>query len=547
MAFKFVRKPLIASLCAVLFVLAGCSSDTGTSENAENEGKAAFDLWLGWAATVNNNSLIQQYWRDTDPKVEVKTEAAQGDATTALNLKLNTGGFKDAALFGRSTTVDNAMRKSNLLMPLEQYFDMPDKYPNLAQIPKEYLEQMKDGEGHIWSIPTYFDRDPVDPWKGWASNSWFVRSDILEKTGLKESDLQTIAGIETYLEKASELTDESGKKLLPLGILIDSNDENAVLASFGVTTAAAGGITPVSEKDGQIVFQYEDPGYKQAYAWLNKAYREGWLDPESLTDKKERYTEKNKSGRYAMNAGSFWNLDASLWEQLNGPTAPGWFYAPIAFPKVEGIDRLGTSQVINPYPAYDTYVSKNTKNIDAILKFYDYALGTDPAQGFAVSEGPEGKYWGWTGEPYGKWDYIDADYKEKRNAGDAAKKAGLTPELWQITNYGKEWYAWWNYGGGEYKGASKTAEFSEKIGEMGSTRVAEPYDQVKPGSGGAWERYGPELESVRKEYKAKLILAKDDAEFEKAWTDFNSAMEARAHWSELKQEWNDTYQTMISK
>lgn len=553
-----LKSALALTLAAALGLTAGCSGNSNTAGQnsagadnvatnsaADTEGSNSFKLWLGWTATVNNDSIIQEYWRTEEPGIDVRLEATQGDAATALNLKLNTGGFDDAAIFQRSQVVDDAMKRSNLIMPLEPYFDMPDQYPSLAAIPKVYLEEMKDEDGHIWSIPSYFDLDPTDPWPGWSSNAWFIRTDILEQTGMTEADLSTLAGVESYLEKAAQLKDDSGKTLLPLGILTDKNDEYTVLSAFGVTVAAAGGVAPVrKDKDGgSFIFMYDDPGFKAAYKWMNSLYLKKLIDPEALTDKSERYVEKNKSGRYAMNIGSFWNFNQSIWEVLDGPTGPGWYYKPIPFPTVEGVDQLGAIQVINPYPGNDTYISKNTKNLDAILKFYDYALTPKPEQNMVINEGPVGKYWDWVDEPYGKWTFIDPDYKELRNSGDTAKKAQLTPELYMTSTYSNKWYAWWT-SENVHAGGAKTGEFSRQIGQMGTTRVAENYDMVKAKAGGVWEKYAPELDTVYKEYRAKLLMADSDEKFEKVWSDFTAALEKRGHWSELKQEWNELYQAM---
>ena len=103
------------------------------------------------------------------------------------------------------------MNRSKQLMSVEQYFDMPDKYPGLAAIPKQYLELMKDADGHIWSIPTWFDQNPEDPWPGWASQGWSVRTDVLESVGMTIADLATIEGVEAFLKKAAEQKDASGK------------------------------------------------------------------------------------------------------------------------------------------------------------------------------------------------------------------------------------------------------------------------------------------------------------------------------------------------
>ncbi|CAN7355432.1 hypothetical protein LJR153_002105 [Paenibacillus sp. LjRoot153] len=549
-----LKSSLVLGLVATLGITAGCSDSSSTGQSSTSPAKetsktataANFKLWLGWTATVNNDSWVQKYWKTEEPKVDVQIEATQGDAVTALNLKLSTGGFDDAAIFERKQVVNDAMKRSNVIQPLEKYFSMPDKYPNLAAIPKVYLDQMKDGDGHIWSLPSFFDVNPTDPWPGWSSNAWFIRKDVLDKVGMKVADLSTLQGIETYLEKASQLKDESGKPLLPMGILTDKNEENAVLAAFGVTVASAGGVTQVKKDGSDFIFKYDNPGFKAAYKWMNSLYKKNLIDPEALTDKGERYVEKNKSGRFAMNVGSFWNLNSSLWEQLDGPTAPGWFYEPIPFPKVDGVSQLGYTQIINPYPQYDTYISKSTKNLDAILSFYNYTLTPKPEMNMVINEGPAGKYWNWVDQPLGKWKFTDPQYKELRNSGDNAKKAQVTPELYSTSTFSNKWYAWWT-SENIHAGGAKTGEFSQQISKMGTTRVAENYDMVKAKTGGAWEKYAPELDSVYKEYRAKLLMAKDDAQFEKAWSDFTAALEKRGHWSELKQEWNEQYNGMNKK
>jgi ABC-type sugar transport system, periplasmic component len=548
----YAKSTTAGALAALMLALTACSGGGGSSTNSpsqapEQTGQTAegskqqggkFNLWLGWTTTVNNDSMVQKYWRENEPFVDVQVESTQGDAATALNLKLNTGGFEDAALFGRSDVINTSMIRSGTIQPLEQYFDMPDKYPGLASIPKQYLDAMKDKDGHIWSIPTWFDQNPEDPWPGWASLGWFVREDVLEKAGMKQEDLATIEGVEQYLKAASQQTDASGNKLIPLGFLSDANDENVILNTFGVSTSG-GGVVPVEKKGDDYEFIYDNPQYKEAYKWMNKMYNEGLIDKEAITDKKERYKEKNQSGRMAMNVGGFFNMDAHLWEVLNGPTAPAWYYQTVPYPKVAGVDKVGINTIINPNPGDDVYISKNTKNLDAILKFFDYALSPKAEMQQEINEGPAGTFWDWVDKPLGKWHYIDENYTALHDSGDAAKKASTTPELYAASSYSNEWYPWWNYEATDsVAGRQKTIDFTNAISKMGAIRVAESYDLVKSEPGSLWEKYAPELENVRKEYKAKLMMAKDDKAFEAAWTEFQSALEKRAHWSELKDEWH---------
>lgn len=531
-----VKRLALLSLALVMFGITACSNG-GSTEGGSNPAKS-FKLWLGWNATINNKSMVQSYWKEKEPGIDVQLEATQGDVMTELNLKLNTGGFEDAALFSRSDVVTTAMTRSGSVLPLEKYFDMPDKYPGLASIPKIYLDQMKAPDGHIYSIPTWFDQNPDDPWPGWASYGWFVRTDVLKKTGMTVEDLKTLGGVEKYLRLAAKQKDDNGQPLIPLSFLSDASDENVILSTFGVTVNTAGGVIPVEKKGNDYQFIYDNPQYRAAYQWMNKMFREGLMDHEAITDKKERYKEKNKSGRIAMNVGGFFNMDAQLWEVLDGPTEPAWYYDVISYPQVDGVSSIGANQIINPYPANDVFINKNTKNLDSILAFFDYTLQPKPEQQQVVNEGPPGVFWDWVDKPLGKWVYTDEKYKTLHD-GDQAKKASATPELYAASSYSNEWYPWWNYGVTDPKGRAKTIEFTEKIGKMGGTRVAQNYDMVKAKPGGLWEKYLPELDNVRKEYKAKLIMAKDDSQFEQAWGDFQAALEKRAHWSELKQEWHE--------
>jgi ABC-type glycerol-3-phosphate transport system substrate-binding protein len=322
------------------------------------------------------------------------------------------------------------------------------------------------------------------------------------------------------------------------------NDENTVLSTFGVTTG--GGIIPAEKKGEELVLLYDDPQYKAAYQWMNKMYRSNLVDPEVVTDKKERYKEKNKAGRVAMNVGSFFNVDSTIWETLDGPTEPGWFYQVVPFPKVEGVEKLGANTVINPYPGYDVYISKDSKNVEAILKFLDYTLQPKAEQQHVVNEGPVGKFWGWVDQPLGTWKFIGEAYDKARNSGEPAQKATVTPELYMLSSYNNDWYPWWNTLN-EKAGGKKTSEFTAAVGQMGAVRSTQPHDLVKAKAGGLLEKYLPELENIRKEYRAKFIMSTSDEQFEANWKAFRDALEKRAHWSEVKQEWQEQYDALIKE
>lgn len=82
---------------------------------------------------------------------------------------------------------------------------------------------------------------------------------------------------------------------------------------------------------------------------------------------------------------------------------------------------------------------------------------------------------------------------------------------------------------------------------MGAVRSTQTYDLVKAKSGGLLEKYLPELENIRKEYRAKLIMSKSGEQFEATWTAFRDALEKRGHWTEVKQEWQEQYEVLLKE
>lgn len=517
-------------------------SQSGSNQEASSE---PFEIWTNTAGYAEEGTELQKTLKEKYG-FDFKMSFTQGDAMTALNLKLASGGFEDLAVQFKNPIVQTAMLKANAVMDMTPYFDMPDKYPNLAKIPKQVLDFCRSADGKIWYIPSWFAQEMDNPWTGWQSDAFFVNTDILAKVGASKEDLSTMEGLETVMRKikAANLKDDSGSTVIPMGFLKNNNtdipDDYRILTAFGVDVSTQG-LAPVKKVGDSFMFHLDDPAYKAGYAWISKMYRDGLIDQEVVTQKLELFKEKGGKGKYAIMPTSMWNFTWS-WEPLDGPTAAAWYFEPVPNPKVTGVDKPGTLQIINPYPGYAIYVSKNTKHLDQILKFMDFCLAQDPIQQQVLNEGPEGINWHWTGEALGEWDF-DSAYGKLRNSGDTATVAKLTPQLWYLTTFSNKWYPWWTNAVGEnsHAGAAHTRQFTQIIGSFGNLRNVHTYDTITAESGGLWEKYGPTLKAVRDEFEAKLIMATSEDDFENVWNTYRTALEKRAHWSELKQEWNESY------
>ena len=528
--------------------LASLSLILGAQSGIFAQAKPTGDPFVIWANTPGyaeegtslQKTLLEKYG------FNFKMSFTQGDLMTALNLKLASGGFEDISVQYMNPVVRTAMTKANAVMDMTPYFSMPEKYPNLAKVPKSVLDYCRSSDGKIWFIPTWFAQEMDKPWAGWQSDAFFVNTDILAKVGATRADLSTIQGLETVMRKikGANLKDDSGSSVIPMGFLKNNNtnipDDYRILAAFGVDVVTQG-VAPVKKSGNSFVFSLDDPGYKAGYAWISKMYRDGLIDPEVVTQKTELFKEKGGKGKYAIMPTSMWTFKWS-WEPLDGPTAAAWYFEPLPNPKVAGVSAPGAIQLVNPYPAYSIYISKNTKHLEQILKFLDFCLAQEPTQQQVLNEGPEGINWKWTDKPLGEWDFV-SDYGKLRNSGDNATVAKCTPQLWYLTTYSNKWYPWWTNAvdSNTHKGFAHTRQFTQVIGSFGNVRPVHTYDTVTAKVGGLWEKYGPTLKSIQDEYEAKLIMAKDDKAFEQVWSSYRTALEKRAHWTDLKAEWNTSY------
>ena len=79
---------------------------------------------------------------------------------------------------------------------------------------------------------------------------------------------------------------------------------------------------------------------------------------------------------------------------------------PLKVPTAEGVAEAGKVFYVNPFNNAMVFISKNCKNLDAVLKYLDWCNRQDPISQQEDNEGTEGVYWYWVGEPKGEWDFV---------------------------------------------------------------------------------------------------------------------------------------------
>ena len=540
-----MKKRLLALLLSAAMLL----SLTGAV--AENADMPTITMWAGMSSNCPEETLHQGTIRDL-LGINYTVEWTQGDFLTTLNMKINAGELPDICVFWNDTVAANALINSGLVQPVDAFVSDPEKYPNLAAIPAETLDYIRASspDGKLWYLPGNYAIEVDDPWPGWTVDAWWVRKDLLAEAGMTLDELGTLEGFEKFARACFGKVTADGLLVQPISYSSEVG-YNIILNAFGIDTGAGkSGMPAVSLVDNEVVFLYDHPNLKSAFAWMNKMYREGLMDMEVTTQKNERLTEKMNSGEIAIYPGNAWapGLNNAWYAmQTEEDNIAAANLEPVKVPLAEGVTAAGKISYVNPYNNAMVFISKDCKNLDAVLTYLDWCNRQDPITQQEVNEGPEGVYWYWVDEPYGEWDFVP-EYKAKRDSGDQALVDSCTTQMYYLSNYSREWYPWWT------QRVTSQNPFAARLNEccqlisssFGTTRAMHVYDAVPMLAGGKLERYLPSLQAVADEYGARLIMAGSDGDFDSVWTEFQSQLESRGHWSEVKQEWQEQYQAYVA-
>jgi putative aldouronate transport system substrate-binding protein len=562
------RKKGIAVLLvlSMLLSLAACSkgSDEDTSGNItgsttegfyvpEAEGGKTtdqFTILAGWTSESPNDTKVQQVMKE-QLGIDYQVEYMQSsDYMTTLNLKLSSNAnLPDILIFPYDKTVENALITADRIMNLNDVYTS-EKLTNIPGIDSRIQDYIKTTDGNKWWIPGYYALEYDDPWPGWTVDAWWVRTDLLEQAGKTKEDLTTIEGLEDTLRSFATLKDSNGNNIIPLSFASSNtesmkHEERIILSTFGVDTSrGVSGMPAVMDINGEKVFEYDNPNYKTAYQWINKIYREGLIDMEATTMSQERFKEKVESGQVGMFTTDLWNSGLNeTWKNYDsGADSVTFYYEPIADPTVAGVES-GYTGYTNPNPGFMVFINKDTKHLNAALNFLEWVNEPSPYKGQEVNEGPEGILWHFTDKDTGSWDFEES-YKVERDSGDSARVAACTHQLWQFASYSNQWYAWWNQdSSGNKAGAGLVSKWCKYISsELDNNRTISDMDTVKVDTESVIATNLESLNNVVDEYTAKLIMADSDQKFEDVYTEFQKQLELRAHWSDMKEEWNRLYQ-----
>ncbi|WP_165452114.1 extracellular solute-binding protein [Paenibacillus thalictri] len=304
------------------------------------------------------------------------------DYFTKLNLLAASGELPD--YFNLDIPTMSRFADEGLIAPLD---DLIKQAPNAMSLfdPKD-LEALKY-KGKLYALPVGYRPEPFN---GPNTGTFIIRQDWLDNLGLKPpKTLDELHDVLVAFTKNDPDKNQANDTYGLGGIKPNNMDPNfgAIFGAFGVIPSFW------HERNGQLKQGMVLPETKEALTLLQKWYKEGIIDPESLVTERKQLEEKIINSKVGVFEGLTMDVDPKqpLGNSLRKvtPTAKFNFLTPPTGAK-------GLSGWPENPPAYNDIraVSAKFKNPEALMKLINWSVSDKPDGGFyLVTYGKENQHY----------------------------------------------------------------------------------------------------------------------------------------------------------
>ena len=459
--------------------------------------------------------------------VTLKFEFLVGDLDQKLGVMIAGGDYPDVIFAGDAAA---KLSDAGAFIPLE---DEIPKYGNLNAMYKNSMEYLKHTDGHIYNMEIYgsFNNDVTNPAPPFECGiGFYIQKAVLEDAGYPTITTldEYFKVIEDYLAKYPEI---DGVQTTGFEILADGWRNWALLNPAQNLLGAGndGGIF-VDQSTFETSFYQVSDTAKSFYKKLNEEYHKGVINAETFTQNYDQYISKITTGTVLGFYDQNWNFGtAQDLLKADGKYDRTYVCVPVTNPGVKD----GYLEISNGIPTGTNGVgiTVNCENPERLMRFFDWLLQRE-VQDY-LQWGEEGTDWVKT-EDGGKM------YTDERRAimYDTAKKRDLTGHtLW---NYCPKWSGIYEAdnmpcGAGESPDEflASQSEYDKKfLTDYGIKYPAELMSEpaVRPAYYPVWSMpledgsaaavASTKITDVTTKYYPRLILAKDEAEYNAIWDEF---------------------------
>ncbi|MGN9844445.1 ABC transporter substrate-binding protein [Nonomuraea sp. H19] len=472
------RRQAILGLGAFTLVLAGCGEDEAPKKAADVSANKAGAM-AGYSAgqqfkatepvsfdVLYNNHPVYPlkddwlFWQELTKRTNVTLKPVAvplSDYEKKRGLLVGSG---QAPLIIPKTyhPSEEAFVSSGAILPVSDYLDlMPNFKDKVAKWKLEpELDTLRQSDGRFYLLPGLHEA-------AWADYSLAIRTDILEKLGLKVpttwDELYTVLkAMKKEYPDLYPMTDRWGVPT-PGGNLL-----KLVAQAYGAKGGWEYQHATWDSAAGKFAYTGAMPGYKQMIEYLRKLVDEKLLDPESFTQQDEQAKQK-------FNSGKSFVISTNAQTMVND-------YRPTLEKTVEGAKIVKIPVPMGPVGDYKiatrlengVMISKKaleSKNFVAMMQFIDWLYYSDQGQEFAK--------WGVEGTTFTK--DANGDYKLAKDVDFVGLNPGVPKHLQKDFGFHNGVFA---YGGTTKLLQSTFSEEEKEFQNVMNTRKPWPVEPPRP-------------------------------------------------------------------
>ncbi|HZG78838.1 MAG TPA: extracellular solute-binding protein [Paenibacillus sp.] len=537
-------KKSLFTLLALSVVLAACGAkeEAAPAAPAEAEGGAQTAEGTG-AAPADPNEL--EYKSDTSPftfrqyfygtwasnylwkdqyamkLVTEKTGAtidrflATGNDNDFLNTMIASNDLPDTLMLDWNHPQVTKLINSGMLYSIDELIDQ--YAPNFRGLLDEEMVKYHSVNGKLWYLPNFYETKdrlvngvPITPIR-----PYFVRSDIYAALGSPK--------IETPDDLIAFLKDAKAKypDLSPLGMesfdvsmwgFQGSLSMDSLIYSFSPNHQE----NRIKDDEKVLAYPMRDPGFIEAFRFVNRLQKEGLFDSQQLIAKQEQYEEKIYGGQYIVSSAFMNNIYTMYNPKIESTIGADKKYTILEPIKVGGQEPRYPAQRLMGWQGF--FITKNAKQPDRIIKFLEYAWS---------DEGQMDLRYGKEGETYDMVDGLPQhkpEVKELELSDNAAwyNKYGLTAStlMWRAGQL------WDDAEKRDFmKNQPEQYAAKEMIAKYNFDGNALGLDNIEPEGSTSEGVINAKIKDLWNKTIPKLVLAKSDAEFDKVYADFVADMD----------------------
>ena len=350
------------------------SSSAAASESPTTETAAvveSFDLswyvdlsWWKWNGSDWGTDTVSKIIQEktganvtfTVPAADDGQQLATMIASDALPDVITVEGWWNA----KNRALTNRMASEGYILPLNDLVTRPEV------IRDDVFSWFSEADGKTYLLPNYaYSKKDLKPGEQLVPNGCItIRKDLWEKIG--SPDMSTA---ESFLAACQKVKDEikeyNGQPIIPIQVYEGVGNSALWIGQYFAT--------PFEDRDGNYLYDFLQPQYKEGIKFLNAAFRRGLIGEANFSDNRDLLNEKVASGRVFAQITA--PQDFGLQMQALYDTDPKAVYIPVVLKNSAGEDPV--LQDIRGMGWLTTAITKSAKDPKKIMGLFEWLMSDE--------------------------------------------------------------------------------------------------------------------------------------------------------------------------